>query len=163
MEKCPCGSGLLLKECCEPYIRNTKEAETPEKLMRARYTAFVKSEIDFIMDTVLASKKHEFNRKHIEKWAEESIWYGLDIVKTDKGAALDSEGNVEFKATYSQNGMKVTHHENASFKKEDGKWFLEDGEMVTTGQIVNEEKIGRNDPCPCGSGKKFKKCCGSKL
>ncbi len=28
--------------------------------------------------------------------------------------------------------------------------------------IVNEEpKIGRNDPCPCGSGKKYKKCCGS--
>jgi preprotein translocase subunit SecA len=26
--------------------------------------------------------------------------------------------------------------------------------------IVNEEKIGRNDPCVCGSGKKYKKCCG---
>ncbi len=26
--------------------------------------------------------------------------------------------------------------------------------------IVNEPKIGRNDPCPCGSGKKYKKCCG---
>lgn len=26
--------------------------------------------------------------------------------------------------------------------------------------IVNEPKVGRNDPCPCGSGKKYKKCCG---
>lgn len=26
--------------------------------------------------------------------------------------------------------------------------------------VVNDVKIGRNDPCPCGSGKKFKKCCG---
>jgi preprotein translocase subunit SecA len=26
----------------------------------------------------------------------------------------------------------------------------------------NGEKVGRNDPCPCGSGKKFKKCCGSR-
>lgn len=26
--------------------------------------------------------------------------------------------------------------------------------------VVNENKIGRNDPCPCGSGKKYKKCCG---
>jgi uncharacterized protein YecA (UPF0149 family) len=25
---------------------------------------------------------------------------------------------------------------------------------------INHEKIGRNDPCPCGSGKKYKKCCG---
>ncbi|WP_035292932.1 SEC-C metal-binding domain-containing protein [Clostridium sp. KNHs214] len=27
--------------------------------------------------------------------------------------------------------------------------------------VVKEEKIGRNDPCPCGSGKKYKKCCGA--
>ena len=26
---------------------------------------------------------------------------------------------------------------------------------------INPEKIGRNDSCPCGSGKKYKKCCGS--
>ncbi|WP_313339068.1 SEC-C metal-binding domain-containing protein [Sedimentibacter sp.] len=26
--------------------------------------------------------------------------------------------------------------------------------------VINENKIGRNDPCPCGSGKKYKKCCG---
>ena len=27
-------------------------------------------------------------------------------------------------------------------------------------QVIAEPKVGRNDPCPCGSGKKFKKCCG---
>jgi uncharacterized protein YecA (UPF0149 family) len=26
--------------------------------------------------------------------------------------------------------------------------------------IINKNKVGRNDPCPCGSGKKYKKCCG---
>lgn len=26
--------------------------------------------------------------------------------------------------------------------------------------VINENKVGRNDPCPCGSGKKYKKCCG---
>jgi len=26
--------------------------------------------------------------------------------------------------------------------------------------VVNDHKVGRNDPCPCGSGKKYKKCCG---
>ncbi|MCA9066876.1 MAG: SEC-C domain-containing protein, partial [Planctomycetaceae bacterium] len=31
----------------------------------------------------------------------------------------------------------------------------------TIAPIVNDEpKVGRNDPCPCGSGKKYKKCCG---
>lgn len=29
--------------------------------------------------------------------------------------------------------------------------------------VVNDKKVGRNDPCPCGSGKKYKKCCGSKV
>ncbi|NLD17306.1 MAG: hypothetical protein GX666_06980, partial [Tissierellia bacterium] len=27
--------------------------------------------------------------------------------------------------------------------------------------VRKEEKVGRNDPCPCGSGKKYKKCCGA--
>ena len=31
-----------------------------------------------------------------------------------------------------------------------------------SGTIVKEKKIGRNDPCPCGSGKKYKYCCGAK-
>jgi preprotein translocase subunit SecA len=36
------------------------------------------------------------------------------------------------------------------------------GDMQTVQQVVRSgEKVGRNDPCPCGSGKKFKKCCGA--
>ena len=35
------------------------------------------------------------------------------------------------------------------------------GENVTSKTVVNKNKIGRNDPCPCGSGKKYKKCCGA--
>ena len=33
-------------------------------------------------------------------------------------------------------------------------------EQKESGTIRKEKKIGRNDPCPCGSGKKYKKCCG---
>lgn len=33
-------------------------------------------------------------------------------------------------------------------------------EQRKSGTIIKEKKIGRNDPCPCGSGKKYKKCCG---
>ena len=31
-----------------------------------------------------------------------------------------------------------------------------------SGTVVNDKKVGRNDPCPCGSGKKYKFCCGRK-
>jgi hypothetical protein len=48
-------------------------------------------------------------------------------------------------------------------------WQLEDAEpevpsgyeVAKTGSVINPGKIGRNDPCPCGSGKKYKKCHGS--
>jgi preprotein translocase subunit SecA len=36
------------------------------------------------------------------------------------------------------------------------------GDRQPVQQVVRGEKIGRNDPCPCGSGKKYKKCCGAK-
>ncbi len=32
-----------------------------------------------------------------------------------------------------------------------------------SGTIVKDKKVGRNDPCPCGSGKKYKRCCGANL
>ncbi|MCX5999137.1 MAG: SEC-C metal-binding domain-containing protein [Chloroflexi bacterium] len=39
--------------------------------------------------------------------------------------------------------------------------FLSRGEDRTEPSVRNEPKVGRNDPCPCGSGKKYKKCCGN--
>ena len=35
-----------------------------------------------------------------------------------------------------------------------------DSDTTRKGRTVKKEKIGRNDPCPCGSGKKYKQCCG---
>ncbi len=35
------------------------------------------------------------------------------------------------------------------------------GDMGTVQQVIRGDKVGRNDPCPCGSGKKYKKCCGA--
>jgi preprotein translocase subunit SecA len=36
-----------------------------------------------------------------------------------------------------------------------------DGTAGTKAPVIKGNKVGRNDPCPCGSGKKYKKCCGS--
>ncbi len=44
------------------------------------------------------------------------------------------------------------------YTEEELKKFYKDQKESTT--IRKEKKIGRNDPCPCGSGKKYKKCCG---
>lgn len=41
--------------------------------------------------------------------------------------------------------------------------FKEDERFIPQIPVVRGAKIGRNDPCPCGSGRKYKKCCGSNL
>ena len=48
-------------------------------------------------------------------------------------------------------------------QKEEKKDLVETGgsrDASSSGPIVSTQTIGRNDPCPCGSGKKFKNCCG---
>ncbi|HOB72606.1 MAG TPA: YchJ family metal-binding protein, partial [bacterium] len=74
----------------------------------------------------------------------------------------DDEGYVEFKAHSVVEDVSQVHHENARFIKVKGSWYFEDGEQMLPETVKRESpKTGRNDPCPCGSGKKFKKCCGN--
>lgn len=46
------------------------------------------------------------------------------------------------------------------YDKDEQKRLILDQKKAHT--VINENKIGRNDPCPCGSGKKYKHCCGKK-
>ena len=158
---CPCGSGKTYAECCEPIIKGTKKAPTAESLMRARYTAYEKQEIDFIINTCEDSVEvAEIDRKATEDWSKNSTWHGLQILRTEKGTESDEEGVVEFEATYTRKQIRDVHHEMAYFKKINGEWVYSVGQLKTTTVVREGEKIGRNDPCPCGSGKKYKKCCG---
>ncbi|HEX8949674.1 MAG TPA: YchJ family protein [Dissulfurispiraceae bacterium] len=161
MDICPCGSNLAFAECCEPLLKGARPAETAEQLMRSRYTAYVRKEIGYLRTTLHPDHRSDFNEKETLSWAEKSNWHGLEIVRTEAGGAGDNEGKVEFIATFSQRGARMKHHEVAEFKKEEGEWFLTGGETVAPQQVVRQTpKIGRNDPCACGSGKKYKKCCG---
>lgn len=160
-DKCPCGSGKNYGDCCEAIIKGTKKAETAESLMRARYSAYVAHEIDFIISSCDRGKDlAEIDKKATEDWSRKSTWNGLKIIRTEKGSASDDEGVVEFTADYTMNGMHDVHHEVSSFKKIAGEWKYVSGNTITTTVKREGAKIGRNDPCPCGSGKKYKKCCG---
>ena len=158
-EQCPCGSGLAFAECCEPYIHGKARAPGPEALMRSRYTAYVLLEMPYLAETLHPGQRGDYDEAGAEKWARESEWEGLEIVNTDTPAG--NSGTVEFRATYRRNGEKMVHHELAEFRKSGDTWYFFDGKMVGPGQFTRETpKVGRNDPCPCGSGRKFKKCCG---
>lgn len=162
MANCPCNSEKEYSQCCEPFHQETKKPETARELMQARYSAFVKEEIDFIASTHIPGTK-DFNLEEAKEWAKSSTWKGLEIIKAEKGGEDHSEGLVEFKALYADSaGKDYLHHEIASFKKIKEKWYFEQGQIVGTGPIKRATpKIGRNDPCTCDSGKKYKKCCGA--
>ncbi len=158
---CPCGSGAPYADCCEPIIKGEKPAATAEQLMRARYTAYTQVEMDFILQSLHPDKREENDPEGARDWAENSQWHGLEILACEGGEAGDETGTVEFAATYTYNDEVQRYHEVAEFRQADGVWYFEEGRPGVRKPMVREEpKVGRNDPCPCGSGKKFKRCCG---
>ena len=158
---CPCCSGKTYEACCKPIIEGTVKAETPEALMRARYSAYAVGAVDFIMDSVHSAMREDNDRAQVEAWSKQSVWKGLEILRTEKGGPDDEEGVVEFIAKYESQGVPMTHHEIAQFRRQKGEWRFYDGEIQKQKPYTRaSKKIGPNDPCPCGSGKKYKKCCG---
>ena len=159
MSLCACGSEKNYSECCEVFIKGTKKAPTAVALMRSRYTAFAVRELDYIYNTHHESTRKDLDMDSIKSWALNSEWLGLEIRETSKGTEKDTEGQVEFKCIFNFNGAEQVHHELSTFTKENGQWFFVDGSMKNNTVRRVEPKVGRNDPCPCGSGKKAKKCC----
>lgn len=160
MNHCPCGSDTPYPSCCEPIISGTRLAATAEELMRARYTAHEKVAIDFLYASTHPDYRKNYDHKGTKNWAEKSRWLGLDILSTEAGGEDDVTGEVEFIARFRDKGVIRSHHERGHFIKTDGQWLFAEGQMVKA-PPVSVIKTGRNDPCHCGSGKKFKKCCGA--
>jgi SEC-C motif-containing protein len=170
---CPCGSQQTFEACCAPFLSGDAKPKTAEALMRSRYTAYTKANIPYIRNTLAPESSSDFDSAAAKTWAQNSEWKGLKIVSTSKGTAEDDTGVVEFVATFSHNGETLDHHEVAKFRKnKHGQWLFVSGDAHThkegeshhhekiETQVRAEPKIGRNDPCTCGSGKKYKKCCG---
>ena len=151
---CYCGAEKSYTSCCQPFHQSKLHADTPEKLMRSRYSAYVVGNIDYIADTNDKSGADDFDREAAETWSKQSEWLGLEVV-----AAKGNE--VEFKAHFKSGGKEVTHHEVSLFRFDEPlkRWYYADGKDIRS-PIKADPKVGRNDPCACGSGKKFKKCCG---
>jgi SEC-C motif-containing protein len=137
-------------------------APTAERLMRARYSAYATAAIDFIVATHDPKFQADVDREGTERWSRESEWTGLEIKAVERGGESDDAGFVEFIAHYRVKKQDLSHHERSRFQKLDGRWYYIDGRAVKPPQVVREgAKVGRNDPCPCGSGKKYKHCHGA--
>lgn len=129
--------------------------------MRSRYTAYTLQNIDYLATTLDAAELQSFDRDGTAMWARNSVWMGLEIIQTSAGSSDDEEGTVEFRASYKQDGVVHEHHEVSLFRKINGAWLYSGGKGVSPVQFRRDApKTGRNEPCPCGSGRKYKKCCG---
>ncbi len=130
---------------------------TAEALMRSRFTAYALDNDDYILATWDAKAQPE----KIDFSAEDLDWQRLEIIDTKKGGINDNKGVVEFKAYYLNKGEAYMLHEVSRFVKTNGRWFYLDGVVRKVGKIIQQSNQGKNAPCPCGSGKKFKRCCGA--
>lgn len=126
-ELCPCGSGTPFVDCCSPVIAGKRAAATAAQLMRSRYTAFAKGNVDYILSSHDPETVKDVVREEVEAWSQQSEWLGLDIVRTEAGEADDETGTVDFVAKYRLKGLTTQHRERAEFRRVDGKWVFVDG------------------------------------
>jgi len=161
MRECPCGSGLSFEECCGPILGGERKAATAEALMRSRYTAYATADVEHLRRSIHPRARRDFDERAVRAWSEESEWLGFEVLSSTGGGEGDDEGEVEFVARYERDGEEEIHREISRFERERGEWFFVEGRILGPETYVRPEpKTGRNDPCPCGSGKKYKKCCG---
>jgi len=151
MTACLCKSNKAYASCCQPFHQGDQVANSCEQLMRSRYSAFCLQRGDYLFSTYHPDYREDLT---IEQLSEKSLdWKHLEIVKANTG---ENTGFVEFKAWYLQDDQLFCHHEHSNFVKEQSQWFYCDGTFYPQ---QKSGKIQRNDSCPCGSGKKYKKCC----
>lgn len=156
---CPCGSNNDYLQCCGRYIEQHQFPDTPEQLMRSRYTAYTQANIDYIANTMRDPAAKDFNRDEAKQFAQTAKWLGLEVVTSHIDQQDEDKGFVEFIATYQLNNQLTKMHEVSEFQRINQRWFYTDGKVASLCDSKPQQKVGRNDPCPCGSGKKFKKCC----
>ena len=160
MTQCPCGSGLGFDACCGPLIAGAPAA-TAEALMRSRYTAYSQGNVAYLTSTLAPEVQGDFDPVEAHSTAANAQWQGLEIRSVTGGGPDDETGQVEFVARFRLRDDPRVHHELSDFRREDGRWLCAGGKMNPKQPPRSVAKIGRNDPCPCGSGKKYKKCCGA--
>ena len=152
---CPCGTGKIYSDCCQPYHLQQSLPETAEQLMRSSYSAFVMKLGDYLLYTRHPSMRHLDSLQQLQESFKNTTWTGLKILSREQGSTKDNSGYVSFAASYQDTGTSGSTNDNtlverSRFKKEGRQWYYVEADF----------NMGRNDFCWCGSGKKFKKCHG---
>ncbi len=119
---CPCGSGITYAVCCNIFHTDIMNVKTAEQLMRSRYTAYVFTDIDYLMKSHHSSTRPVHEKKEILEWARAVKWERLVVDQVLKGEANDADGIVAFTAYFKENGLQKSMHETSKFIKENNHW-----------------------------------------
>ncbi|NVK23303.1 MAG: SEC-C domain-containing protein [Gammaproteobacteria bacterium] len=144
---CLCGSNKLFEQCCDPFLKGEKHCETAEQLMRSRYCAFALNQPDYLLFTSSTSLKSSLTKSDLQQTIGVFDFLKLDVTSAE-------QNSVAFCALMLAGNELHTLKEVSTFVKQDDLWKYESG-VLEEQPII---KLSRNDMCPCGSGKKFKKC-----
>ena len=153
---CYCCSSKSLNHCCGPLLSGAQQAQTPEALMRSRYSAFCTGHIDYLIETTYPAARTKDDRSALNETITGTRWRGLKVIRSSDDGA---KGQVEFCAFYSDKQAQHAStavaqlHELSDFELINKRW------RYTRGKPLDPIKMGRNDACFCGSGVKYKKCC----
>ncbi len=138
-------------------MKRVRPAASAEQLMRSRFTAHALRDYRYLHQTYLETSKRPFTEEPDD--GGELAWTRLVIHSHEPGPQPD-RAFVDFTAYFQDNGVEHPLHEKSEFARINGDWFYTRSVRTGPAPVKAAPKVGRNDPCPCGSGKKFKQCCG---
>lgn len=125
---CPCGSGRQYADCCEPFHHGATP-DSPESLMRSRYSAYAKGLIDYVIDTTdPLGKAWDGDMTawvdRIRKFSNKTTFDGVRILSTHvEGDA----GVVRFHARLKAKSGDLSFTETSQFTRRDGRWLYTEG------------------------------------
>lgn len=144
---CLCSSGKPFADCCEVFLCGIQSANNPEQLMRSRFVAFAKGNSSYLLQTSSLELQKQLSEQELKETCEQFQFIKLEVLNA-------KNNHVEFIASMLLKNELHTLHELSLFVEENGSWKYHSGNIYPT----DVTKVLRNDDCPCGSGKKFKKC-----
>lgn len=149
---CPCGAPRY-SECCQPHLDGQSPAESPEALMRSRYSAYVHIRPQYLFDTRHSSTRNKRTVQELEQNCKAMDFQSLTILQATPPHDQDKEAYVEFRAVFRKNEEWGFTQEKSRFFKENGQWFFVDSQF-------NAPQLKDSDPCWCPEGQNFGQCHG---
>jgi SEC-C motif-containing protein len=119
---------MTLENCCQPYLLGKKFPDSPEKLMRSRFTAYALQRPDFLRNTTAEAEREKLDWEELSRYCRSVKCISLKVLKTEGGGAEDENGTVLFHASLQINGKRLLHRELSRFTREAGHWVYVDGE-----------------------------------